>query len=133
MGFDNESILNIQSLPGEYFCPICRQLVYPNEALQTQCTHLYCKPCLTYCVSTTLACACCCMWINMAGLSSKTIPTPCKSYPCCSPPWLAAWFALHTNHYISTYTAKYRPPPLHYSSYFLKYKCNYFRVESHEL
>jgi len=94
MGFDNESILNIQSLPGEYFCPICRQLVYPNEALQTQCTHLYCKPCLTYCVSTTLACACCCRWINMAGLSSKTIPTPCKSYPCCSPPWLAAWFSI---------------------------------------
>ncbi|KAF3795524.1 hypothetical protein EJ110_NYTH00085 [Nymphaea thermarum] len=56
MGFDNECIPNIQSLPGEYFCPVCRQLVYPNEAIQTQCTHLYCKPCLTYIVSTTRAC-----------------------------------------------------------------------------
>ncbi|KAM2573992.1 hypothetical protein TB2_005997 [Malus domestica] len=56
MGFDNECILNIQSLAGEYFCPVCRLLVYPNEALQSQCTHLYCKPCLTYVVSTTQAC-----------------------------------------------------------------------------
>ncbi|GAV74493.1 hypothetical protein CFOL_v3_17973 [Cephalotus follicularis] len=56
MGFDNECILNIQSLAGEYFCPVCRLLVYPNEALQSQCTHLYCKSCLTYVVSTTQAC-----------------------------------------------------------------------------
>ncbi|PPR91932.1 hypothetical protein GOBAR_AA28757 [Gossypium barbadense] len=56
MGLDNECILNIQSLAGEYFCPVCRLLVYPNEALQSQCTHLYCKPCLTYVVSTTRAC-----------------------------------------------------------------------------
>ncbi|XVE59358.1 hypothetical protein DITRI_Ditri05aG0040100 [Diplodiscus trichospermus] len=56
MGFDNECILNIQSLAGEYFCPVCRLLVYPNEALQSQCTHLYCKPCLTYIASTTRAC-----------------------------------------------------------------------------
>ncbi|XP_024023711.1 RNA-binding protein 33 isoform X2 [Morus notabilis] len=56
MGFDNECILNIQSLAGEYFCPVCRLLVYPTEALQSQCTHLYCKPCLTYIVSTTRAC-----------------------------------------------------------------------------
>ncbi|XP_050367517.1 uncharacterized protein LOC126785889 [Argentina anserina] len=56
MGFDNECILNIQSLAGEYFCPVCRLLVYPDEALQSQCTHLYCKPCLTYVVSTTRAC-----------------------------------------------------------------------------
>ncbi|KAK6935776.1 hypothetical protein RJ641_032806 [Dillenia turbinata] len=56
MGFDNECILNIQSLVGEYFCPVCRLLVYPNEAMQSQCTHLYCKPCLTYVVSTTRAC-----------------------------------------------------------------------------
>lgn len=56
MGFDNECILNIQSLAGEYFCPVCRLLVYPNEALQSQCTHLYCKLCLTYIVSTTQAC-----------------------------------------------------------------------------
>ncbi|CAA6661698.1 unnamed protein product [Spirodela intermedia] len=56
MGFDNECILNIQSLPGEYFCPVCRTLVYPNEALQTPCTHLFCKPCLAYIVATTSAC-----------------------------------------------------------------------------
>ncbi|XP_062207451.1 uncharacterized protein LOC133909161 [Phragmites australis] len=56
MGFDNECILSIQSLPGEYFCPVCRTLIYPNEALQTQCTHLYCKPCLAYVVATTKAC-----------------------------------------------------------------------------
>ncbi|XP_014493814.1 mediator of RNA polymerase II transcription subunit 12-like isoform X2 [Vigna radiata var. radiata] len=56
MGFDNECIVNIQSLAGEYFCPVCRLLVFPNEALQSQCTHLYCKPCLTYVVSTTKAC-----------------------------------------------------------------------------
>ncbi|XP_039136027.1 uncharacterized protein LOC120273468 [Dioscorea cayenensis subsp. rotundata] len=56
MGFDNECILNIQNLPGEYFCPICRTLVYPDEALQSQCTHLYCKPCLAYVVGTTRAC-----------------------------------------------------------------------------
>ncbi|KAJ8484728.1 hypothetical protein OPV22_017213 [Ensete ventricosum] len=56
MGFDNECILNIQSLPGEYFCPVCRTLIYPNEALQSQCTHLYCKPCLAYIVATSHAC-----------------------------------------------------------------------------
>lgn len=56
MGFDNDCILNIQSLAGEYFCPVCHLLVYPNEALQAQCTHLYCKPCLTYVVSSTHAC-----------------------------------------------------------------------------
>ncbi|KAK9053563.1 hypothetical protein SSX86_024637 [Deinandra increscens subsp. villosa] len=56
MGFDNECIVNIQSLAGEYFCPVCRTLVYPHEALQTQCTHLYCKPCLSYVVSSTQAC-----------------------------------------------------------------------------
>ncbi|KAL4558178.1 hypothetical protein LXL04_036376 [Taraxacum kok-saghyz] len=56
MGLDNECILNIQSLAGEYFCPVCRTLVYPHEALQTQCTHLYCKPCLTYVASSTQAC-----------------------------------------------------------------------------
>ncbi|TKW17749.1 hypothetical protein SEVIR_5G388300v4 [Setaria viridis] len=56
MGFDNECIMSIQSLPGEYFCPVCRTLIYPNEALQTQCTHLYCKPCLAYVAATTKAC-----------------------------------------------------------------------------
>ncbi|KAJ4751226.1 TNF receptor-associated factor 6 [Rhynchospora pubera] len=56
MGFDTECIVNIQSLPGEYFCPVCRTLIYPTEALQTQCTHLYCKPCLAHTVATTQAC-----------------------------------------------------------------------------
>ncbi|XP_074268037.1 uncharacterized protein LOC141591556 [Silene latifolia] len=56
MGFENDCILNIQSLAGEYFCAVCRTLVYPNEAMQAPCTHLYCKPCLTYVVSTTHAC-----------------------------------------------------------------------------
>lgn len=56
MGFDNECILNIQSLPGEYFCPVCRLLVLPNEALQAQCTHLYCKPCMAYTANSTRAC-----------------------------------------------------------------------------
>ncbi|KAM0822211.1 hypothetical protein ACQ4PT_071658 [Festuca glaucescens] len=56
MGFDIECILNIHSLPGEYFCPVCRTLVYPNEALQTQCRHIYCQPCLAYVSRTTQAC-----------------------------------------------------------------------------
>ncbi|CAN0910672.1 hypothetical protein LINGRAHAP2_LOCUS26421 [Linum grandiflorum] len=56
MGFDNECIPNIQSLAGEYFCPVCRMLVYPHEALQSQCTHLYCKSCLAYVATTTQAC-----------------------------------------------------------------------------
>jgi len=56
MGYDNECVVNISSLPGEYFCPVCRTLIYPNEALQSQCTHLYCKPCLAYVVATTHAC-----------------------------------------------------------------------------
>ncbi|XP_020243704.1 trithorax group protein osa-like [Asparagus officinalis] len=56
MGYDNECIVNIQSLPGEYFCPVCRTLVNPSESLQAQCTHLYCKPCLAYLVATTPAC-----------------------------------------------------------------------------
>ncbi|KAK1698256.1 hypothetical protein QYE76_014953 [Lolium multiflorum] len=56
MGFDNECNLNIQSLPGEYFCPVCRTVIYFNEAMQTQCTHFYCKPCLTYVAATTQAC-----------------------------------------------------------------------------
>ncbi|XP_063938631.1 uncharacterized protein LOC135148237 isoform X2 [Daucus carota subsp. sativus] len=56
MGFDNDCIVNIQSLAGEYFCAVCRTLVYPTEALQSQCTHLFCKLCLTYVVGTTKAC-----------------------------------------------------------------------------
>ncbi|KAI4385572.1 hypothetical protein MLD38_003583 [Melastoma candidum] len=56
MGFDNECIVNIQSLAGEYFCPVCRLLVNPNEALQSQCTHLYCKPCLSYIANSSRAC-----------------------------------------------------------------------------
>ncbi|KAK4784693.1 hypothetical protein SAY86_019061 [Trapa natans] len=56
MGFDNECILSIQSLAGEYFCPVCRLLVCPNEALQSQCTHLYCKPCLGYIANSSKAC-----------------------------------------------------------------------------
>ncbi|GAA0148511.1 hypothetical protein LIER_07932 [Lithospermum erythrorhizon] len=56
MGFDIECIVNIQSYPGEYFCPVCRTLVFPNEALQSLCTHLYCKPCLAHVANTTKAC-----------------------------------------------------------------------------
>lgn len=56
MGFDNECILSIHSLAGEYFCPVCRLLVCPNEALQSQCTHLYCKPCLAYIANSSKAC-----------------------------------------------------------------------------
>lgn len=74
MGFDNECILNIQSLAGEYFCPVCRLLVYPNEALQSQCTHLYCKPCLAYVVSTTRACPYDGYLVTEAD--SKVIPSP---------------------------------------------------------
>lgn len=57
MGYDNECIVNMQSLPGEYFCPVCRTLINPDEALQAPCTHLFCKPCLAYVVATTHACA----------------------------------------------------------------------------
>ncbi|KAL9228692.1 hypothetical protein vseg_004245 [Gypsophila vaccaria] len=56
MGFDSDCVLNIQTLTGEYFCAVCRTLVYPNEAIQAPCTHLYCKHCLTYVASTTHAC-----------------------------------------------------------------------------
>ncbi|KAL8516288.1 hypothetical protein ACS0TY_014809 [Phlomoides rotata] len=56
MGFDIECIIDLQSYPGEYFCPVCRTLVYPNEALQAQCTHVYCKPCLAHIANGTRAC-----------------------------------------------------------------------------
>lgn len=56
MGFDIECIIDIHNYPGEYFCPVCRTLVYPNEAFQSQCTHLYCKPCLAHVTNGTKAC-----------------------------------------------------------------------------
>ncbi|XP_047330502.1 uncharacterized protein LOC124934077 [Impatiens glandulifera] len=56
MGFDYECIVDVSKLAGEYFCPVCSQLVYPDEALKTQCSHLFCKPCLTYTVCTSQAC-----------------------------------------------------------------------------
>ncbi|KAL3821597.1 hypothetical protein ACJIZ3_007502 [Penstemon smallii] len=56
MGFDIECIIDINSYPGEYFCPVCRTLVYPNEALQAHCTHLYCKPCLSHIANGSKAC-----------------------------------------------------------------------------
>ncbi|CAI9106899.1 OLC1v1006146C5 [Oldenlandia corymbosa var. corymbosa] len=56
MGFDIECIIDIQNYPGEYFCPVCRTLVYPNEALQSQCTHVFCKPCLSHVANSTRAC-----------------------------------------------------------------------------
>ncbi|CAA7014578.1 unnamed protein product [Microthlaspi erraticum] len=56
MGFDIECIPNIELLPGECFCPVCRFLVHPNEALRSMCTHLYCPPCLAHVASTTMTC-----------------------------------------------------------------------------
>ncbi|KAH6757269.1 hypothetical protein C2S51_038876 [Perilla frutescens var. frutescens] len=56
MGFDIECIIDIHSYPGEYFCPVCRTLVYPTEAFQAQCTHLYCKPCLVHIANGSKAC-----------------------------------------------------------------------------
>ncbi|CAH9074888.1 unnamed protein product [Cuscuta europaea] len=56
MGFDIECIIDIHNYPGEYFCPVCRTLVYPNEALQSQCTHLYCKACLAHVSNGDKAC-----------------------------------------------------------------------------
>ncbi|KAL2541118.1 RING-type domain-containing protein [Abeliophyllum distichum] len=56
MGFDIECIIDIHTYPGEFFCPVCRTLVYPNEALQSQCTHLYCKPCLAHVANGSRAC-----------------------------------------------------------------------------
>ncbi|KAL6577224.1 hypothetical protein OROMI_011500 [Orobanche minor] len=56
MGFDIECIIDIHTYPGEYFCPVCRTLVYPNEAFQSQCTHLYCKPCLAHIANGSKAC-----------------------------------------------------------------------------
>ncbi|XP_075503846.1 uncharacterized protein LOC142541132 [Primulina tabacum] len=56
MGFDIECIIDIQTYPGEYFCPVCRTLAYPNEAFQSQCSHLYCKPCLAHIANGSKAC-----------------------------------------------------------------------------
>ncbi|KAL3624140.1 hypothetical protein CASFOL_032956 [Castilleja foliolosa] len=56
MGFDIECIIDIHTYPGEYFCPVCRTLVYPNEAFQSQCTHLYCKHCLPHIANGSKAC-----------------------------------------------------------------------------
>ncbi|MCE5166821.1 hypothetical protein HAX54_027502, partial [Datura stramonium] len=56
MGFDIECIIDIHSYPGEYFCPVCRTLVFPNDAVQSQCTHLYCKPCLAHVANGSRAC-----------------------------------------------------------------------------
>ncbi|KAL6563578.1 hypothetical protein OROGR_002537 [Orobanche gracilis] len=56
MGFDIECIIDIRTYPGEYFCPVCRTLVYPNEAFQSQCTHLYCKHCLARIANGSRAC-----------------------------------------------------------------------------
>ncbi|KAH0775528.1 hypothetical protein KY290_006939 [Solanum tuberosum] len=56
MGFDIECIIDIHTYPGEYFCPVCRTLVFPNEAVQSQCTHLYCKPCLAHVANWSRSC-----------------------------------------------------------------------------
>ncbi|KAL8027165.1 hypothetical protein ABFX02_14G077600 [Erythranthe guttata] len=48
MGYDSECVVDLDNYPGEYFCPVCRTLVFPNEAFQAYCTHLYCKACLEY-------------------------------------------------------------------------------------
>ncbi|KAK8931473.1 hypothetical protein KSP39_PZI016313 [Platanthera zijinensis] len=39
-----------------YFYPVCRTLIFHNQPLQSQCTHLYCKPHLAYIVATSHAC-----------------------------------------------------------------------------
>ncbi|KAL0887178.1 hypothetical protein Bca101_011161 [Brassica carinata] len=56
MGIDIQRIVKIESLPLEHFCLVCQLLINPNEALQSMCGHLYCKPCLTYIASTTRTC-----------------------------------------------------------------------------
>ncbi|KAL3530835.1 hypothetical protein ACH5RR_010157 [Cinchona calisaya] len=56
MGFDIGCIIDIQVCPVGYFCPLCRTLVYPSEALQSQCAHLWCKQCLAHVASNSRAC-----------------------------------------------------------------------------
>ncbi|KAL8123724.1 hypothetical protein AgCh_011646 [Apium graveolens] len=48
----------IHFLGGEYLCQVCDKLVYPNEALQSYCTHLYCRICFVDVVLTTKVCPC---------------------------------------------------------------------------
>lgn len=56
MGFDPECIVHPEQVPGEYYCPLCRQLVHPAEVQQTLCGHLFCRPCVLYIVATTRCC-----------------------------------------------------------------------------
>nr|GEV94121.1 hypothetical protein [Tanacetum cinerariifolium] len=56
MGFDNDCMLFKHHVPANYFCPVCETHVYPNEALQTLCGHLFCRPCLAHVASSTQAC-----------------------------------------------------------------------------
>ncbi|CAA2989710.1 trithorax group osa-like [Olea europaea subsp. europaea] len=56
MGFDTKCIIDANNCPMEYFCPVCCTLVYPHEALQSRCSHLYCKPCLSYITTGSRTC-----------------------------------------------------------------------------
>ena len=56
MGFDPECILQPEVVPGEYYCPLCRQLVHPAEVQQTHCGHLFCRQCVIYIIGTTRGC-----------------------------------------------------------------------------
>ncbi|KAK8942606.1 hypothetical protein KSP39_PZI009635 [Platanthera zijinensis] len=40
----------------DYFYHVCHTLIFPNEPLQSQCTHLYYKLHLAYVVATSHAC-----------------------------------------------------------------------------
>ncbi|KAK6775879.1 hypothetical protein RDI58_026880 [Solanum bulbocastanum] len=56
MGFDIKCIIDIHTYPGEYFCLVFYTLVCPNEAVQSQCTHLFCKSCLAHVANGSRAC-----------------------------------------------------------------------------
>ncbi|GAQ78057.1 Zinc finger RING-type domain containing protein [Klebsormidium nitens] len=47
MGFSTEVLLSPSSLPAEFFCPICHDVISPLDAVQTPCGHMACGPCLS--------------------------------------------------------------------------------------
>ena len=30
----------------DYFCPICKSFLHPDDSIQTTCLHIFCKPCI---------------------------------------------------------------------------------------
>jgi hypothetical protein len=54
MGIPDAAVINLESLPEDFICSICQELM--RDPVQTECQHLFCLSCLETSVATSRSC-----------------------------------------------------------------------------